>query len=138
MNRKLLRHTVHRRAENLKPGPLLGLGQVLGEPVGLLLGLGEFVGDRTPEFRRRLTARLADRRDRRLGLMQMALLDPELFLLLHQQLQHLEIAELRTQLLLRPLRKRARPRQRAFWVRGISRRPFRLPWPAGLRSEQRV
>ena len=82
----------------LQPGPLLGLDQVLREPARLLLGLGEFVGQRVPIFGHRLAARLADRRHRRLRFVQMALLDAEFLLLFDQQLKHLEIGELRAQL----------------------------------------
>ena len=100
VHRELLHHAVHRSRQQLQPGLLLGLDQVLGQPVRLLLGLGEVVGDRVPIFRHRLTARLADRGDRRLRLVQMALLNAELLLLFDQELEHLEIAELRAQLLL--------------------------------------
>ena len=51
-------------------------------------------------FRRRLAARLANRGDSRLGLLQMALLNAEFLLLLDQQLDDLEITELRAQFLL--------------------------------------
>src|SRR5215472_17319780 len=98
-DRELLRHAVHRRGELLKPGLLLGLDQVLGEPIRLLLGLGEFVGERAPIFGRCLVARLANRGHRRLRRAQMALLNAEFLLLLDQQLQGLEIGELRAQLL---------------------------------------
>ena len=75
VDRELLHHAVDRSGQVLKPGPLLGLDQVLGQPVRLLLGLGQFVGERMPVFRRRLAAGLADRGDRRFGLVQMALLN---------------------------------------------------------------
>ena len=99
VDRELLHHAVDRRRQALQPGLLLGLDQFLGEPARLLLGLGEFVGQRVPVFGRGLVARLADRRHRRLGFLQMALLDGELLLLLDQQLQRLEIGELRAQVL---------------------------------------
>ena len=41
-----LHHAIDGRGQLLKPGPLLGLEQVLGDPVRLLLGLGQFVGER--------------------------------------------------------------------------------------------
>ena len=44
MDRELLYHAVHGSGQQLKSGLLLGLDQVLGEPVGLLLGLDQFVG----------------------------------------------------------------------------------------------
>jgi hypothetical protein len=40
----------HRVAHRLKPGLLLGLDQVLGQPARLLLGLGKFVGECMPIF----------------------------------------------------------------------------------------
>ena len=70
------------------------------KPVRLLLGLGEFVRQRLPEFGHRLTARLADRRHGGLRFVQMALLDVEFPLLFDQQLQDLEIGDLRAQFLL--------------------------------------
>jgi hypothetical protein len=92
---ELLHHAVHGRGQQLKPGLLLGLDQVLGEPVRLLHGLGEFVGECAPEFGHRLAARLANRGHGRLRLVQMALLNAEFFLLLDQQLERLVIGELR-------------------------------------------
>jgi len=56
----------------------------MGEPAGLLDGLGELVGERVPIFGRGLTAGLANRRHRRLRLVQRALLNARLFLLLDQ------------------------------------------------------
>src|SRR5215471_13473939 len=100
MDRELLYYSVHWSAELLKPGLLLGLDEVLGKPVRLLLRLGQVVGNHVPIFRCRLRARLTYGGDRRLGLQQMTLLDTELLLLLNQKLEHLEITELRAQLLL--------------------------------------
>src|SRR5262249_25236852 len=74
--------------------------QIVGEPVRLLLGLGEFVGERAPIFGHRLRARLANRGHGRLRGVQMTLLNAEFLLLFDQQLQGLEIGELRAQLLL--------------------------------------
>ena len=45
MDCELLHHTIHGSGQLLKPGLLLGLDQVLGQPVRLLPGLGEFVGE---------------------------------------------------------------------------------------------
>ncbi len=100
MDRELLHHAVDRRRQQLKPGLLLGLDQLLGEADRLLLGLGELVGEGAPVFGLRLAARLADRGDRRFRLLQMALLDAELLLLLDQQLQRLQIGDPRAQVLL--------------------------------------
>ena len=100
MDRELLHHAVHGRGQQLKPGLLLGLDQILGEPVRLLLGLGELVGERAPIFGHRLATRLADRGHGRLRFAQMALLHAELLLMLDQQLEDLEIGELRAQLLI--------------------------------------
>ena len=61
VDRELLHHTVHRRGEKLKPGLLLGLDQLLGEPDRLLLRLDELVGKGTPIFSLRLAARFAKR-----------------------------------------------------------------------------
>ena len=99
VDRELLHHAVDGSGQQLKPGLLLGLDQVLGEPVRLLLGLGEFVGERVPIFGHRLAARLANRGHGRLRFVQMALLNAEFLLLLDQQLEDLEIGELRAQLL---------------------------------------
>jgi hypothetical protein len=44
VDRELLHHAVDGSGQQLKPGPLLGLDQVLGQAVRLLLGLGEVVG----------------------------------------------------------------------------------------------
>src|SRR5208337_4140924 len=49
-----LHHAIDGRGQLLKPGPLLGLDQVLGDPVRLLLGLGQFVEERMSILRRRL------------------------------------------------------------------------------------
>src|SRR5271166_5974996 len=49
-----LHHAIEGRGQLLKPGPLLGLDQVLGDPVRLLLGLGQFVEERMSILRRRL------------------------------------------------------------------------------------
>ncbi len=100
MDRELLHHAVHRRRQKLKPGLLLGLDQLLGEADRLLLRLGELVGQGAPVFGLRLAARLAKRGDRRFRFLQMALLDAELLLLLDQQLQRLQIGDLRAQVLL--------------------------------------
>ena len=94
MDRELLHHAIDRSGQLLKPGPLLGLDQVLRQSARLLFGLGEFIGKRMPVFRRSLAARLADRGDGRFGLVQMALLDIQFLLLLDQELDHLEIIEL--------------------------------------------
>src|SRR6266403_1486577 len=53
-----------------------------------------------PIFRHRLTARLANSGDRRLGLLHTTLQYAEFLLLLDQELHHFEISELRAQLLL--------------------------------------
>jgi hypothetical protein len=103
VDRKLLHHAVDGSGEKLQPGPLLGLDQVLGKPVRLLLGLGELVGERVPIFGDRLAARLAYRGHGSLRFVQMALLDAELLLLLDQLLEGLEIGELRAYL---PVHKR--------------------------------
>ena len=97
---ELLHHAVDRRRQKLQPGLLLGLDQLLGEPDRLLLRLGELVGQGAPVFGLRLAARLADRGNRRFRLLQMALLDAELLLLLDQQLQRLQIGDPRAQVLL--------------------------------------
>ena len=44
VDRELLHHAVDGSGQELKLGLLLGLDQVLSQPVGLLLGLDEFVG----------------------------------------------------------------------------------------------
>src|SRR5215469_16774400 len=51
VHRELLHHAVYRSRQQLQPGLLLGLDQVLRQPVRLLLGLGEVVGDGVPIFR---------------------------------------------------------------------------------------
>ena len=89
----------HRVAHRLKPGLLLGLDQVLGQPARLLLGLGKFVGECMPIFGLRLAAGLAKRGHGRLRLVKMALLNAEFLLLLDQQLEGLKIRKLRAQLL---------------------------------------
>jgi hypothetical protein len=86
----------HRVAHRLKPGLLLGLDQVLGQPARCLIGLGKFVGECMPIFGLRLAAGLAKRG---LRLVKMALLNAESLLLLDQQLEGLEIRKLRAQLL---------------------------------------
>jgi hypothetical protein len=73
---------VHGSGQELKLGLLFGLDQVLSQPVGLLLGLDEFVGEGTPKFGDRLATRLADRGHGGVGFAQMALLNAELLLLL--------------------------------------------------------
>ena len=100
VDRELLHHAIDGGGQQLKPGLLLGLDQVLGEPVRLLLGLGEFVGQRMPIFGHGLVARLANRGHGRLHLVQVALLNAEFPLLLDQQLEDLEIGDLRAQLLI--------------------------------------
>ena len=88
--------TLHRlQRQHLKPGLLFGLDQVLGQPADLLLGVGEFVRQRMPEFGDRLPAGLANGSCRCLRFLQMALLNVELLLLLDQQLQRFEIGDLR-------------------------------------------
>ena len=61
VDRELLHDAVDRSGQQLKLGLLLGLDQVLGEPARLLLGLGEFVGERAPIFGLGLGARFVNR-----------------------------------------------------------------------------
>ena len=95
---ELLHHAVDGSGQSLQRGLALGLDQVLRQPVYLLLGFGEFVRQAAPVFGHGLAARLADRRHRRLRFTLAALLNAEFFLLLDQQLQDLEIGDLRAQL----------------------------------------
>jgi hypothetical protein len=87
MDRELLHHAVHGSGQHLKSGLLLSLNQVLPQPVRLLLGLGEFVGESAPIFSFGLTARFANSSCGRFGRTNVAFLNAELFLLLDQLLQ---------------------------------------------------
>ena len=59
VDRELLHHAVDRGGQLLQPGLLLGLDQVLGQPVRLLLGLGELVGQACGDIRPRPGARVS-------------------------------------------------------------------------------
>src|SRR5947207_6453043 len=100
MDGELLHDPVDGRLELLEPGPLLGLDQILHEPVRLLLGFGEIVREGTAIFGLRLASRLAYRGRGCLGLLEMALLDVEFVLLLDQQLEGLIVGQLRAKVLL--------------------------------------
>ena len=97
MDGELLHHSIHRCGKRLELGALLGLGHVLDKPGRLCLGLVELVEQGAAEFRDGLRAGLDDRGDGRFGFLQLALLHPEILLLLDQQLERLEVLQLRAE-----------------------------------------
>ena len=99
VDRKLLDDAVDRRGQPLQICLLLRLDDFLGETGGLCLGLGQLVVARPAPFGLGLRQRLDNRRYRRLGLVMLALLDPELLLLLDQLLKRLQIGQARSDLL---------------------------------------
>jgi hypothetical protein len=97
MNGELLHPSIHGRGKRLELGALLGLGHVLHETGRLCFGLVELVEQGAAEFRDGLRAGLDDRGDGRFGFLELAFLHPEILLLLDQQLERLEVLQLRAE-----------------------------------------
>ena len=95
INRELLDHAIHRSPEFLKPGLLLSLDQVLCQARSLFCSSfassSEIV---RAVFGHRLATRLANRLHGSFRFAQMALLNSEFLLLVHELLKDLEIGEL--------------------------------------------
>jgi hypothetical protein len=99
MHRKLLHHAVERRGKGLQPDALARLDQIVLERPGLGFRRREIARETAAIFGERLRPRLLDRRHRRFGFAQLALLDEQLLLLANEILQVGQIDELRPQFL---------------------------------------
>ena len=95
VDRQLLHDAVDRCGQGLEPRPLLGLDQLLGEVVRLLLRLGELAEPGAAKLRLGLAPLFADHGERRLGLGQALLLHDQLLLALNHLLLFGQIGQLR-------------------------------------------